>query len=496
MVTSPATPNVSQAPASSAGTFIFPGERTITDAQGNTWGINANEQVVMNGTVDPNTAGVIEMAFDGTHVWQENNHDLWWSWQPSAPGNYAGWYPSSGTTTVPIPFTPSGSGTENSFLILDNSHNFWGIQNGKVTVNDVVDNTTAGVIQLAFENGRVYQENDAGLWWSKATPSDTWTPGPGSPTDPVTSATTFGTMNGWVGGHRGNSATGPANWSAGTVPSPGQTLYMIRGGTMNLSGGNLAGDTLLFNAQSQDNSNSPTVNLSKGAALTAGTSMQGSASPTINVSDTDTLDLVGTYPSGLDATVNLSALSHLITTNNVVFGSLMVNGSSGSDLTMAGTSNFGGTTVLLNTPQVDGTGTVSLDSAQSAPGRMEITGAVGNTVSFNLAGDTGRGTASGLTVDQPAEFHGSLNLAWSYVDLKGLTADSYDFTGGMLTLFENNTAVASFNVATQSVDNAPTSLVVEQGAGGVMLSVSGQPGGSDVYQPGGVGTVLPIHASV
>jgi hypothetical protein len=271
---------------------------------------------------------------------------------------------------------------------------------------------------------------------------------------------------------------------------------MIRGGTMNLSGGNLAGDTLLFNAQSQDNSNSPTVNLSKGAALTAGTSMQGSASPTINVSDTDTLNLVGTYPSGLDATVNLSALSHLITTDNMVFGSLTVNGSSGSDLTVAGTSNFGGTTVLLNTPQVDGTGTINLDTAQSASGRMEITGAVGNAVSFNLAGDTGRGTASGLTIDQAAEFHGSLNLAWSYADLKGLTADSYDLTGGMLTLFKNNTAVASFNVATQSVDNAPTNLVVEQGAGGVMLSVSGQPGGSDVYQPGGVGTVLPIHASV
>ncbi len=133
---------------------------------------------------------------------------------------------------------------------------------------------------------------------------------------------------------------------------------------------------LLFNLPGQDGG-SPTANLSNNATLTAATSADGSASPTINVSGSDTMNLVGTYPSGLTATVNLGAVSHLITSDSMVFGGLTVNGSSGSDLTVTGTSTFAGSTVLLNTPQLDGTGAINLSSAQSAPGRMEITGSVG-----------------------------------------------------------------------------------------------------------------------
>jgi hypothetical protein len=192
--------------------------------------------------------------------------------------------------------------------------------------------------------------------------------------------------------------------------------------------------------------------------------------------------------------VNLGALSQLTTTDKMVFGSLTVNGSPGSRLTVAGASAFGGSRVLLNTPRVDGTGTISLDSAQSGMGRMEITGAVGNGVSFSVSADPGRGNASGLTIDKAGDFHGSVALAWGYVDLSGLAADSYDIKKDLLTLYKGNAAVASFNVTTQPVNNAPTSLVVEQGAGGVMLSVRGSPGGSDRYQPGGVGAVLPVHA--
>ncbi len=211
-----------QATMSSAGAFIFRGNGTISDAQGNIWAINASGQVELNGKVDANTPAH-PMAFDGKNVWQENDHDLWWSWQPSAPGNYGGWYPSSGIATVPVPFSPTPSGTESSIILVDNSHNFWEIGNGQISVNGVVDNTTANGIQVAIENGRIYQENYNGLWWSKATPSDTWSPGPGSPTDPVTGKTTFGTIEAWVGGHSDNSAADPANWSADIAPSAGMS---------------------------------------------------------------------------------------------------------------------------------------------------------------------------------------------------------------------------------------------------------------------------------
>jgi hypothetical protein len=148
---------------SDAGAFIFRGGSTLSDAQGNVWGITTDGQVVLNGNVDANTAGVIEMAFDGQYVWQENDHDLWWSWQPAAPGNYRGWYPSSGTATVPVPFSPTPSGSENPIIIIDDSHNFWDISDGQVSMDGLVDATTANVIQLAIVDGQVYQENYNGL---------------------------------------------------------------------------------------------------------------------------------------------------------------------------------------------------------------------------------------------------------------------------------------------------------------------------------------------
>jgi hypothetical protein len=432
------------------------------------------------------------MAFDGQYVWQENDHDLWWSWQPAAPGNYRGWYPSSGTAAVPVPFSPTPPGTESSDIVVDGSNNYWDISDGQISVDGVVDKTTANVIRLAVVDGRVYQENDSGLWWSKATPSDTWTPGPGSPTDPVTGATTFGTIEGWVGGHSNDNATDPANWSAGILPAAGMTLLMPSG-TMNMRGGDLTGNTLLFNAPSQPG-DSPVVNLSHRATLTAGTAAGGTATPTINVSGTDTLHLIAAFPSGLAATVDLAADSHLITSDSMVFGSLTVHGAAGSRVTLAGNSTFSGSTVLLDVPRIDGTGAIATGSAQSNPGWMEITGSVGRDVSFALSGDPGRSNATGLTIDQPGEFQGSVNMAWSYMDLKGLTADSYDIRDDLLTLFNEGQAVAAFHVTTQPVYNAPTSLVVEQASEGVMLSVHGAPGGSDVYQPGGVGTVLPLQA--
>jgi hypothetical protein len=156
-------PVSAEALMSDAGAFIFRGGSTLSDAQGNVWSITTDGQVVLNGNVDANTAGVIEMAFDGQYVWQENDHDLWWSWQPAAPGNYRGWYPSSGTATVPVPFSPTPSGSENPIIIIDDSHNFWDISDGQVSMDGLVDATTANVIQLAIVDGQVYQENYNGL---------------------------------------------------------------------------------------------------------------------------------------------------------------------------------------------------------------------------------------------------------------------------------------------------------------------------------------------
>ena len=51
--------------------------------------------------------------------------------------------------------------------IFDASGYPWTIRNGQVLINGVVDPTTANVMQLAYANGVVWQENSSNMWWSK-----------------------------------------------------------------------------------------------------------------------------------------------------------------------------------------------------------------------------------------------------------------------------------------------------------------------------------------
>ena len=73
----------------------------ITDAAGNTWGINAAALVTINGTPDTTTAHVTQLAYVGGSVWQENANNLWWA--KTSPT--AAWLPGPGTATSPLPAT-------------------------------------------------------------------------------------------------------------------------------------------------------------------------------------------------------------------------------------------------------------------------------------------------------------------------------------------------------------------------------------------------------
>ena len=57
--------------------------------------------------------------------------------------------------------------------------------NGQVAVNGVVDASTANVIEMAYENGIVWQKNTDNLWWSKTSPTASWDPPYGTSTDPI-----------------------------------------------------------------------------------------------------------------------------------------------------------------------------------------------------------------------------------------------------------------------------------------------------------------------
>jgi hypothetical protein len=177
---------------SSANNTIVTGTTAaITDASGNKWTITAGGQVAINGAADTTTTGVKELAYVNGTIWQENGSNLWWG---EAKPN-ASWAPAAGTLTSPLPVVapPPPASPDNTIVkvgsaaaIVDASGNKWTITaGGQVAVGGVADTTTAGVTELAYEKGLIWQENAGGLWWSKTSTSAAWGPAAGTTISPV-----------------------------------------------------------------------------------------------------------------------------------------------------------------------------------------------------------------------------------------------------------------------------------------------------------------------
>ena len=146
----------------------------ITDASANGWTLTAGGQVALSGVVDTTTAGAIKLAFEKGLIWQENSNDYRWS--KSSPST--AWGPTGGTATSPAPVTvnPSPDNTValagSTSATTDASDNEWTLTaGGQVALSGVADMTTAGVIELAYEKGLIWQENSNDYWWSKSPPS-------------------------------------------------------------------------------------------------------------------------------------------------------------------------------------------------------------------------------------------------------------------------------------------------------------------------------------
>ena len=146
----------------------------------------------------------------------------------------AAWYPQAGTTaspTEPVQVSPNGTviGAASggpAVSIVDANGNAWRIANGQVLVNGAVDSSTANVVELAYENGQIWQENSQGLWWSKASPGETWGPPAGTTVNPVT-----GTF--YIGNTAGNFAAiniGALTASTGASAAPQSTSRIVTTG--------------------------------------------------------------------------------------------------------------------------------------------------------------------------------------------------------------------------------------------------------------------------
>ena len=163
--------------ASSNGTLIVRPNVNLTDAAGNTWYFQAG-QVYKNGVLDVLTNRVIAIGFINGKVVQENINKLWFA---KTGQGYDGWgTPGARDGHIANPFSASASGKtivpDSTSPIVDGAGNLWWIKDGKVVENGVVDSLTHGVIEMAYVNGKVYQENDQFLWWQKTNQGyDGWT---------------------------------------------------------------------------------------------------------------------------------------------------------------------------------------------------------------------------------------------------------------------------------------------------------------------------------
>ncbi len=217
--------------ASPNDTVVLAGSTAaIIDSSGNAWTITSGGQVAVNGATSQGTANVIEMAYVNGTIWQENSMGLWYG--ESKPNN--SW--SAGTTVSPLPAAlPAASPNDTIVLagstvsITDTSGNAWTITSGgQVAVNGATSQGTANVIEMAYVNGTIWQENTAGLWYGESQPNNSWSAG--TAVAPLATAVTVPATE---------ASVSVAVISATINASSGNHSFIVSGhsDTFNLSGG-------------------------------------------------------------------------------------------------------------------------------------------------------------------------------------------------------------------------------------------------------------------
>ncbi len=354
--------------ASPNNTIIRAPGGVITDASGNTWQIIGG-QVVVNGVADPTTADVIVLAYENGKIWQENTHRLWW--EKSEPAD--AWSPTYGTIVSPLVDVASVNSTMvvGSVVaglvypgITDANGDRWTITaGGQVAVNGVADPTTARVIALVYENGKVWQENADLRWWSKANAADSWSPMHGTRFSPIPPGAVIPTQTYLYGS--------VVNYTD-TVTPAGYTVFAVDDGdravTFNYAGRNVS-HGLIRNAEGDlvMNVNGRLVNAGSlvtqggiGSARTKIDIRAGSTFSNTGMIETlhatfgpvlGTLQVVGSGTFRNSGTVELaggSSTDFAMTGRIVNSGLLSINDSFGTTHSIVTTSNIYNTGVIEN----------------------------------------------------------------------------------------------------------------------------------------------------
>lgn len=154
--------------------------------------------VIVNGTTDSSTAGAMELYYTNHTMYYWNSDDVWKQWNGSA----GSWLTAADprpqtvhesvegydlTTASDILYGSSTPGSAAAATAtVGNGLDTWQLTGnpGQVKRNNVVDTSTANVVELYYHNHTVYQQAGGAFWhWDGTTwVSDTTSPVPTSPT--------------------------------------------------------------------------------------------------------------------------------------------------------------------------------------------------------------------------------------------------------------------------------------------------------------------------
>jgi hypothetical protein len=196
---------------------------SITDSLGNVWTITSSNQIAINGSVDPVTNNVLQLAYVNGVVWQYTGYSLWYSYSPAD-----GTWTESATSPLPAAPPPSSTPSPNNTVvnagsggsITDSLGNVWTITpSGQIAVNGVTDPVTNNVLQLAYVNNVVWQYTGYNIWYSYSATDGTWTESATSPlptgTPPTAPTLTAGTAT---------SSSVPLAWTS----AGGGVIYQVQ----------------------------------------------------------------------------------------------------------------------------------------------------------------------------------------------------------------------------------------------------------------------------
>lgn len=250
----------------------------------------------------------------------------------------------------------------------------------------------------------------------------------------------------WTDSTGNHEAKDPNNWSSGSAPQPGDSLFVPGGSTLDGSDNNLQGNPLNL-------AGSLTLNMSSGAQVAVndidngGRRFQEGAPVVANVSGHGTLGVdVGIpqveFQSGAPVTVNLADDATLDGTFQMQLTSLTISGGdhakfiNDDNTVLAGVHAVIGVDVAGTGVFDDGIAHFGPSPSAAAGGFLEFGGRVSGEQTINVEGSGGAPIGSRLVVDQPHEFHASVHLFFaSSVDLVDFAeADHWSYANDVLSI--------------------------------------------------------------